>query len=619
MALTFVTDSEQLKTRPVADTTLADLVESQGLMLDRRCGGNGVCRGCLVQLQRGRYLVNGECVDVAEGETLEALACRTSVISEDACVRIPAASLIEHSAKIETEFRVGVIHAGPRTTRHILTLEEPVLENAPSDRERLETALARVTHDSAPITLPHSLVGQLPTAIAEGKGTVTVTVAHLEREQRIVALTPGEANNELYGIAVDIGTTTVVASLINLRSGDVLANASLYNQQIIRADDVASRISYCHNPEHREEMRRLVVDRTINPLIEDVCTDTGIQPDQILRVSVAGNTVMSHLFYGYAVDSIGRLPFNPVTCHYDALPAHAVGVSIAQESIVECLPSVAGYVGGDIVADILVSDMMQDAGNVLLVDIGTNGEMVYAENGRLWACATAAGPAFEGAGLMYGCRAAAGAIESIIITPSLEFEVSVIGNHPATGICGSGIVDFLAQARRAGLINTVGRFDIDTLKQCGRYHRIEDDGTTAHACIVVKGEDAASGTPILITEYDISQVLKAKAATFAGMQSLLNARKQTFDGLNRVVLAGGFAKHIKIENGIAIGLLPDLPADRFDVIGNGSLAGALMAMVDPSAYDALTTIAGTPKVIELNLMPEFEHNFVDALSLPEED
>ena len=254
-----------------------------------------------------------------------------------------------------------------------------------------------------------------------------------------------------------------------------------------------------------------------------------------------------------------------------------------------------------------------------MVDIGTNGEIVYAEGGQYIACATAAGPAFEGYGTAHGCRAATGAIEHIDFGASLKsetFETRVIGGGPATGLCGSALIDFIACGMRSGLINRVGRFNIERLRDAGRHLRIEEMCGVVHACVVVPAEQSGNGEAIYVSEADVAQILKAKAAIYAGMKTLLGVRKKSLADISRFCLAGGFARHIHLQNAILIGLLPDIPLDRFDVIGNGSLAGAMLALVDADAMDAYQTIAKQPEVVELNCVASFENNFIDALALP---
>ncbi len=422
-----------------------------------------------------------------------------------------------------------------------------------------------------------------------------------------------------YGVAVDIGTTTVVAVLVDLRDGTVLDKASMYNQQIGRADDVASRISYATTPEKLAELQTLVLDKTINRLIQILCSRHKIKRHAVGRLVVSGNTVMTHLFYGLSPETIGRIPFNPVTRSYADQPAAALGVDIHPAATVSALPSVSGYIGGDLVADMYVIGLPQRATTTLLVDIGTNGEMILQHNGQLTACATAAGPAFEGAGLSSGCRAAEGAIEAVTNRPDGLLEWKVIGHTAPKGICGSGVVDFLAAGLRAGWLNARGRFDVAQLRALKRYHAAGQPDQPVHSFLLAPAEESLTGEPVYVSEYDVAQVLKAKGAIFAGLVTLLERVGLTFQDLDRIELAGGFAKHLNLTNAVHIGLLPDIPLDRFKVVGNGSLAGAYRGLMEEGALAQCDGLIDRPQIVELNLEPSFEANFIDALSLPHLD
>lgn len=418
------------------------------------------------------------------------------------------------------------------------------------------------------------------------------------------------------GLAVDIGTTTVAAALVDLHGGTVMDRESRFNQQVLRGDDVASRIAQCESDENVRALQQLVIGHTINPMADELCERNNRPVDEIAAVTVSGNTVMSHLFLGLSPFSIGRIPFTPLARNYAGVAAAKLGLHAHPEAPVYVVPSASGYVGGDIVADMHVTGLPARRGAVLLVDIGTNGEMALIEGGKLLACATAAGPAFEGAGLLHGCRAVAGAIEHIDFDAGLDLRCEVIGDVPAVGICGSAAIDFIARGMAAGLINTMGRFDIDLLKERERYERVRVCKGWSHGCVILRGGETSTGEPIVITEHDISQVMKAKAAIYAGLKTLTHLRGRHPRELDRVILAGGFAKHLRLSDAIAIGLLPAIAAEKFEVAGNGSLAGAVLALLDTTARDSYARLIDAPEIIELNLTRDFATFFSDALALP---
>lgn len=419
-----------------------------------------------------------------------------------------------------------------------------------------------------------------------------------------------------FGIAIDLGTTTVVAMLVDLEQQCVLAKASMYNQQIRLADDVASRIAACQGAEEVRQMQRLVVQETINKLIEKLLHDQGMSSDLVNRVAISGNTVMSHLLMGLSPQSIGQAPFQPVTTRYDRCRARDLKLAVHPLAFVDVVPSVSGYVGGDIVADMHVAGLMESATPALLVDIGTNGEIVYCEADACSVCATAAGPAFEGFGTAHGCRAAAGAIEHLAFDQNLNFEMQVIGDVRAGGICGSAMIDFIACGMRSGLINQVGRYNLELLHARDRYLKVDGLCGPVHACALVNAEQTAGGETISISEADLAQILKAKAAIYAGMKTLLRVHNRQFADLQRLCLAGAFARHLNLANAITIGVLPAIPTERVDWIGNGSLAGAMLTLIDAHAMDHYHRIAGSPRVVQLNRVASFENDFIDALALP---
>ncbi len=440
---------------------------------------------------------------------------------------------------------------------------------------------------------------------------VALDGARIVHEMRLPEYTFNPCISEGYGMAVDIGTTTMVAALLDLSSGEVLGIESLYNQQILKADDVVSRISLCAKEGELEAMQELVIMHSLNPLIYKLCARAGIETDRIVRVAVSGNTVMTHIFFGISPVSIGVLPFVPLSRTFQDTTSR-LGIDANPTAIVEAVPAISGFLGGDIVSDMHVSSLSRRNGLVLLTDIGTNGEMVACFEEEMTACATAAGPAFEGAGLLHGARAAKGAIDAVRFDGQLEFEISVIGDAAPMGLCGSAIIDFIANGFRCGLISAMGRYDIAMLKAKGRYEKVAG----MHACTLVDADHSATGESITVTEHDIAEILKAKAAIYGGFKSLLAELKKTVHDIDQVVLAGGFANYINIENAVTIGLLPDIGIEKYTVIGNGSLAGAVLALLDQDSRESYRELMNLPRVIALNLTNHFGNHFQEALAIP---
>jgi uncharacterized 2Fe-2S/4Fe-4S cluster protein (DUF4445 family) len=548
MALRIIADGKTVSLTAEEGERLTAAAVRAGLTLNTRCGGNGTCSGCRVDLLAGRFEVQGREVGADESvEPVRVRACQTRLRASDAAIRFPPSSVVESGAQIDDLFDLEKLDYTPR---------DHGLDDGP------ETAC---------------------------------------------------------GVAVDIGTTTVVAVLVDLRAHHLLQKASMYNQQIGRADDVAARISYATTPEKVAELQRLVVQQTLNPLLGILCARAGIPHDRIRHLTVSGNTVMTHLFYGLSPESIGRIPFDPLMHHYPPQTGAELQLAMHPDGRVEAAPSVSGYIGGDIVSDLYVTGLAGRAETTALIDIGTNGEIVLCHDGELRACATAAGPAFEGAGLSCGCRAAEGAIERVTIDAADLAHCRVIGGGTPKGLCGSGVVDFMAEGLRTGLINERGRYDLDRLRAAGRYHAAGRTDQPLHAYLLAAPEESMTGEAVYLSEYHLAQVIKAKAAVFAGLQTLLETAGLAPADLQRILLAGGFARHLNLNHAIHIGLLPDLPLDCYEIVGNGSLAGAYLALVDAAAQPACAALITVPRVVELNRQPQFEGHFIDALALPHMD
>jgi uncharacterized 2Fe-2S/4Fe-4S cluster protein (DUF4445 family)/ferredoxin len=418
------------------------------------------------------------------------------------------------------------------------------------------------------------------------------------------------------GIAIDIGTTTVVVLLTDLRSGTVLARASGYNKQMKHGDNVLTRIQYCfQEPDHVRQLKEAVESDTIQPLIDQAINRAGVEPGRVACLAIAGNTTMLHLLAGVDPTSMGIAPFTPTFIEERRMTASDFGWADngISDVPVHLLPGYAAYVGADLAAGVFATGMAYDEKAVLLVDVGTNGEIVLRREDRLHACATAAGPAFEGSGLSSGVRATQGAISGIRfrdLEPLVEFDR--IGSDtlkPPIGICGTGYIDFLAAGRGAGLLTESGRFDEDYVTRHPEHFGKDDFGRKMIL-------DRRGKLEVTVSEADIASLLQAKAAIAAGIISLLNREGIKPEQVDRVDLAGGFGRHLSAANAVACGLLPGFDPERIEAVGNTSLAGAYLALIDRTSLKEMDRNRQTVEVVELNLEPDFEDNYVDCLSLP---
>jgi len=417
--------------------------------------------------------------------------------------------------------------------------------------------------------------------------------------------------------AVDVGTTTVVVLLVDIATSRVLSRAGGFNGQIRYGDNVLTRIDAARDPDALAGLQAAVVAETIAPLLSRACERAELDPSRLAGGAIAGNTTMLHLLAGVDPFPLGVAPFTARFLEGRRLSASAVGLTagqngslLARETPLQLLPGIAAYIGADITAGVWATGMVYDPAPSLLVDIGTNGEIVLQHNGRLTACATAAGPAFEGSGLSCGARARDGAISGIDLSlDPFQIAPKLIGGAPlsrADGICGSAYVDFLSAARGQGLLGEAGRLDAAAWRRVPAEHRIETE----------EGRALRVAGRMKISETDVALLLQAKAAIGAGIETLLEAAGLAAGDLSRVYLAGGFGMHLDIGHSIAIGLLPGFREGQVRVVGNTALAGALIALLDRSAIEEMEALRARVEVLELNLQEGFEDRYIDHLMLP---
>jgi uncharacterized 2Fe-2S/4Fe-4S cluster protein (DUF4445 family) len=431
----------------------------------------------------------------------------------------------------------------------------------------------------------------------------------------LVKLFPGSDDIErpIWGIAIDIGTTTVSLWLVDLVSGEVRAQVAEYNQQINRGEDVVSRIIYAQKENNAGEMADLVVG-TINELIRKACKQVAIEPDQIVKATVAGNSTMIHLFLEIPAASIRLSPFITGVNQAPPLLAGEVGLDICPEATVDCLPGVASYVGADITSGVYSSGMMHTDKTTLFMDVGTNGEIVLGTKDWLVTCACSAGPAFEGAGVRDGMRATKGAIEEVWINQeTYEPSLRVIGNVKPRGLCGSGLISLLSELFLTGIVDKAGNINAGLETPRTR------EGEHGAEYVVAWSEESKSGKDIVITKVDIDNLLRAKAAIYAGYTVLAQSVGLTLDIIEQVLIGGSFGQYINVEKAIQIGLLPDMPWEHFHFLGNTSVLGAYQALLDWEAREQITEIASKMTYIELSADNNFYDAFMSALFLPHTD
>ena len=432
-----------------------------------------------------------------------------------------------------------------------------------------------------------------------------------------VSLDPGDSVGRLYGVGFDIGATTIVGTLLDLGRGDSLTTASRANPQIPLGDDVIARIGHAGNHGGLKQLQKLVID-CINEMIDEMCARMGVGIESVYEVTLVGNTTMNHILQGIDPTPLAHAPYHAVLLESRSTPAEELGIRIRPRCSVYTMANIAGYVGGDTVGVILAAGMHEYHGVQLALDIGTNGEIVLGGEERLVACSTAAGPAFEGARISQGMRASRGAIEKVIIDGDVR--VNTIGGHPPRGICGSGVIDAVAALLDAGIIEATGRMLAPGELPAGMPDALkarlgERKGQPYFE--LVKPEEGAGGRPVRFTQRDVREVQLGKGAIFAGTKIILREYGTSVDELGRVLLAGAFGNFIRRESALRVGLLPDVPEEKVEFIGNAAGTGAKMVLAGRTCREAAEVIARHTEYIELAGRPDFQMEFVEAMIFPE--
>jgi uncharacterized 2Fe-2S/4Fe-4S cluster protein (DUF4445 family) len=572
------------------------------LDLELPCAGEGVCGLCKVRL---------------EGRDTPVLACQTKVNS-DIVVWLPDRRqgervLGDSHSLVDPKLLPQSDHLTPLFRHSKLTVPPASIEEHYSDWSRLIREMNR-GNGSLPASCDLSVLRQLAGAIRADEGKLTVTVEESAGALTVHDVQPGHNPGRALGLAVDIGTTTVATQLVDLNDGSLLATQTSYNLQVRRGADVISRIDYARTAERLEELRGLVLE-TINTLIEQMLEANSLEPHDVRAAYLAGNTTMTHLLLGLPPRYIREAPYVPTVNSVPEFRAHEVGLNIHPEALVLCSPGVGSYVGGDITSGLLCTELPGNDRDVFLfMDIGTNGEIVIGNADWMVACACSAGPAFEGAGIKCGMRASEGAIERVGIADDGEsLDFSVIGGTRPAGICGSGLISLLGELFCREIVDRSGHFFQSPGE--GRIVRHEN----RRAFLLATSEQTASGEDLLITEADLENLIRTKAAIYAACSLVLENVGLTWDAIAKVYIAGGFGRYIRIADAISIGMLPDLPLERFCYIGNSSLTGAYMALLSREHRRRLAEIAARITYVDLSSNPRYMDSYVKALFLPHTD
>lgn len=593
------------------DSTLLDAARSAGVEMEATCGARGRCRSCRVKVLAGEVPPptvqdNFQLGPDAVQERFR-LACQTRVIGDCKLVAMPPKSEAGHQilagGDVTADSRL-ILDSG--VVKHLVHCKTPTGEHhQTSDVEEILMGLPALRQHRLPI----DLLRKAPHVLRQDKGLLTVTAFN----DRVIDLEPGDTTVHSYGMAFDIGTTSIVGTLLNLATGEQLAAVGGLNPQAQYGGDLMSRIAYAQFNDKKLQTLRGKVLSAINDYIFQACAEAGVQAENIYKIVVVGNTCMHHIFLGIDVSYVGLAPYAPVVRDLLVFEARDLPLKAAPRAQICMLPIVAGFVGADTMACLLATRLYESEQVRALVDIGTNGEVVMGSRHRLVACSAPAGPALEGAQIRHGMRGAVGAVEKVQIDGDVHCQT--IGGAPAIGICGSGLIDACAKMLDAGVMDSNGllrRAAMDPLAPA--LHERLQPGLGGREFVLVKQADAGRDHDISLTQADIRQIQLAKSAIYSGIVMLQSVMGVGNDDLAELMLCGGFGNYISVASSVKIRLLPDLPLERITYMGNAAATGAQMALLSETERLRAFDLAQRIEHVALAARPDFQDMFVEGMN-----
>ena len=621
------------KTVEVAkDTTILSAGFSAGVYINSSCGGEGVCGRCKIIVRSGKVIAqpNGA-VSLEEKRRHVYLACLTTVHS-DVEVEVPPESRLDfqnlspqemelrlkgmYSEAEEVETTVPgltekIFRHSPLATKLHLELPKPNINDSLSDLERLYREIRKI-QDLPVLQTGLANIRQLGELLRDSDWKVTITLGKRNDTVEIVLIESGDTSRKNFGLCFDIGTTTISSQLVDLNTKKALGTKVAYNKQSSFGSDVITRIIYACEEDGLLKLHNAVTD-TMNQMIKELIQEHNIDLNDVTCILCAGNTTMIHLLLSVDPTYIRREPYVPTANFVPAVRAAEAGININPRGLLSCVPGVSSYVGGDTTAGVLSSGLYKEDDLSILIDIGTNGEIALGNKDFIIAAAASAGPAFEGSGVTCGMRASRGAIQKATIDPkTLELKYCTIAETKPRGICGSGYIDIIAQMLKAGILDKDGKIKT----QDHRRVRSKDCG---REFVVAFKEESESTSDIVITESDIENLKRTKAAIYSASSILVRHMDLDFGKIKKIFIAGGFGTNLDVDSAIAIGLLPDLERSRFIFIGNSALAGAREMLLSYEAIKTAEEIARKITYFELSVDPEYMDEYMAALFFPHTD
>ena len=608
-----------LKIKVPSGAVLLEAAHKAGIYLSSICGGDGYCGKCKVIIDEGQFQSKPTAL-LTPDEVRQnvVLACQTKVLS-DMTITVPRSHTLETSqilmdsdahrfSELPSEVREGIFEFEPLVRKICVEMSPPTVHDHTADHERLYLAI-REQIDAPIMQTGFRLLQKLSRLLQSCDYKVTVTAGRRGETTEVIQVEPGNHCERNFAVAVDLGTTTVVAHLVDLTKATTIDTEATYNSQINFGEDYIRRIIYAEENDAFDEMQNRIVN-DVNNLIVTLASRQKIDLQDINAIVCAGNTAMIHFLLNLDPTRIRREPYIASAGFVPPIRAAEAGIQINKRGLLYCLPGVAAYIGSDIVAGVLTTRIFTRKGLSLFIDIGTNGEVVLGNKEWLTCASSSAGPAFEGSGVKHGMRAGAGAIEKLSILDDGSIELKTIGEKHPVGICGSGLLDTLAELFTKGVIDRTGRF-----KDNGQPRLTEGDEGRQFQISPTDNEHQE----IVITQADIDNLVRSKAGVFASIKVLMEATQTTSDDLEAVYLAGGFGNFLNIRQAVNIGMLPDVPLEKMCFVGNTSIAGAKTVLLSRKALETAEKIAGSMTYFDLMSHPGYMEEFTRANFLPHTD
>jgi len=608
--VTVTFEPEGRKVRVPLGTTVFQAAKKAGVGIRSECGGKGTCGKCKVIVKDGEALsepTEEERTHLSPSEINCGfrLACRSEIL-HDVTVVVPPESRVE-KRKIQVGGLERIVVLEPALKKIHVSLNKPRLFDFRPDLERLLNGLSQRVPRAGELEVEFEVLRELPSLLRDANWDVTVTVWN---DRRVIEVEPDDTSGRLFGLAVDVGTSKIVGHLVDLTTGETLGVGATENPQIMYGEDLMTRLTFATASEENLKKLQEVVVEGINKVLSEACNEARVDPENVYEATVVGNTAMHHLLLRIQPRHLALSPFTPAVKRQVNATAKKLGIGINSRGVITFLPLIAGFVGADAVADVLATGIHESEELSLLVDIGTNTEVFLGNKDDLLCCSCASGPAFEGVHIKHGMKAVTGAIERIRIGPDLEVEYETIGDVKPSGLCGSAVIDIVAEMLKRGIISRQGKFNSKT-----ETRRLRKEGDEKEF-VVAWRDETATGREIVVTQKDVGEIQLAKAAIYTGCSLLMKRKNLKERDIDRVFVAGAFGNYINPENAKVAGLIPDVPTDKIRFVGNTAVVGAKMALLSKEARAKADEISRKTRFMELAADPDFSLELANATFIP---